>query len=87
MELALLQRLRRVALDSDTRLGRVYNLVIFGTMLLSIAGLLDEPHPMCVAMPGEIPSWMHTLERFCLLVFMADYALTSGLRAKLVRAD
>ena len=75
MEFALRQRLRRVVLDSDTRPGRIYNLVIFGTILLSVAGLLVEPHPMRVAMPGEIPSWVHMLERFCLLVFMADYAL------------
>ena len=75
MQVALRQRLRRVVLDSDTRLGRLYNLVIFGTILLSVAGLLVEPHPMRLATPGEIPSWVGTLERFCLLVFMADYLL------------
>ena len=75
MEVALRQRLRRVVLDSDTRPGRIYNLVIFGTILLSVAGLLVEPHPMRVAAPGEIPPWVDTLERFCLLVFMADYLL------------
>ena len=75
MEVALRQRLRRVVLDSDTRPGRVYNLVIFGTILLSVAGLLVEPHPMRVATPGEIPAWVDTLEHFCLLVFMADYLL------------
>ena len=75
MEVALRQRLRRVVLDSDTRPGRVYNLVIFGTILLSVAGLLIEPHPMRVATPGEIPSWVEGLERLCLLVFMADYLL------------
>tara|TARA_B100001063_G_scaffold30815_1_gene23823 strand:+ start:4652 stop:5479 length:828 start_codon:yes stop_codon:yes gene_type:complete len=75
MEVALRQRLRRVVLDSDTRPGRIYNLVIFGTILLSVAGLLVEPHPMRVATPGEIPSWVDELERLCLLVFMADYLL------------
>ena len=75
MEVALRQRLRRVVLDSDTRPGRFYNLVIFGTILLSVAGLLIEPHPMRVATPGEIPSWVEGLERLCLLVFMADYLL------------
>ena len=75
MEVALRQRLRRVVLDSDTRPGRIYNLVIFGTILLSVAGLLVEPHPMRVATPGEIPSWVDELERVCLLVFMADYLL------------
>ena len=70
MEVALRQRLRRVVLDSDTRPGRIYNLVIFGTILLSVAGLLIEPHPLRVATPGEIPSWVEGLERLCLLVFM-----------------
>ncbi|QNI84065.1 cation transporter/ voltage-gated ion channel (VIC) family protein [Synechococcus sp. PROS-7-1] len=75
MELALRQRLRRVVLESGTRAGRIYNLVIFGTILLSVAGLLVEPHPMRVAAPGEIPGWVDELERLCLLVFMADYLL------------
>ena len=75
MELALRQRLRRVVLDSDTRAGRIYNLMIFGTILLSVAGLLVEPHPMRVAAPGEVPAWVAELERGCLLVFMADYLL------------
>ena len=75
MQVALRQRLRRVVLDSDTRPGRIYNLVIFGTILLSVAGLLIEPHPLRVATPGEIPSWVEGLERLCLLVFMADYLL------------
>jgi len=72
---ALRQQLRRVVLDSDTRAGRLYNLVIFGTILLSVAGLLVEPHPLRVAAPGEIPAWVGGLERLCLLVFMADYLL------------
>ena len=75
MEVGLRKRLRRVVLDSDTRPGRIYNLVIFGTILLSVAGLLVEPHPMRVATPGEIPPWVATLEHICLLVFMADYLL------------
>ena len=75
MQRALRQRLRRVVLDSDTRAGRIYNLVIFGTILLSVAGLLVEPHPMRVAAPGEIPAWVDELERGCLLVFMVDYLL------------
>ncbi len=57
-------------------------MVIFGTILLSVAGLLVEPHPMRVAMPGEIPAWVDTLEHFCLLVFMADYLLHLWLSPK-----
>ena len=72
---ALRQRLRRVVLDSDTHAGRLYNLVIFGSILLSVAGLLVEPHPMRVSAQGGVPSWVDTLERACLLVFVADYLL------------
>ncbi len=68
-------RLRRVVLESGTFAGRIYNLVIFGTILFSVVGLLVEPHPMRVAAPGEIPVWVAELERVCLLVFMADYLL------------
>ncbi|TCD57575.1 potassium channel protein [Synechococcus sp. BS56D] len=71
----LRQRLRRVVLDSDTRAGRLYNLIIFGTILASVAGLMVEPHPMRFASAGEIPGWVTGLERGCLLVFVADFAL------------
>ena len=32
-------RLARTVLESDTRAGRLYNLVIFGAILLSVMGL------------------------------------------------
>ena len=41
--------------------GRVYNLIIFGTILLSVAGLLVQPHPLRLAAPGEVPSWVGSL--------------------------
>ena len=66
---------RRVVLESGTHAGRIYNLIIFGTILLSVAGLLLQPHPMRVAAAGEIPAWLGELERGCLLVFMADYLM------------
>jgi voltage-gated potassium channel len=48
MAAGLRQRLRRVVLDSDTRAGRLYNLIIFGTILASVAGLMvviESGHP------------------------------------------
>ena len=68
-------RLRRIVLDADTRAGRIYNLIIFGTILLSVAGLLVQPHPLRLAAPGEVPSWVAQLEHGCLLVFIADFLL------------
>lgn len=68
-------QLRRVVLDSDTRAGRLYNLIIFGTILVSVAGLMVEPHPLHLAADDAVPAWVHSLERACLLVFIADFLL------------
>ena len=35
---------RWVALESDTRAGRLYNLVVFGAILLSVVGRQVRPH-------------------------------------------
>ena len=40
------RQLQRIVLEADTRGGRLYNLIIFGTILLSVAGLLLEPQPL-----------------------------------------
>ena len=73
--MSLRLRLRKIVLEADTRAGRVYNLIIFGTILVSVAGLLVQPHPLRLATPGEVPSWVGTLEQGCLLVFIADFLL------------
>ena len=75
MAKSLRLQLRRVVLESGTHAGRIYNLVISGAILLSVAGLLLRPHPMRVAASGEIPAWLGELERGCLLVFTADYLM------------
>ena len=38
-------RLARTVLESDTRAGRLYNMVVFGAILRSVMGLLFEPAP------------------------------------------
>lgn len=68
-------RFRRVVLDADTRAGRIYNLIIFGTILASVAGLLVEPTPTWIAASDQSPDWTHGLERICLAVFIADFLL------------
>ena len=70
--LSLRLRLRRIVFDADTRAGRVYNLIIFGSILLSVAGLLVQPHPLRLAALGEVPSYVGQLEHCCLLAFIAD---------------
>ena len=56
--MSLRLRLRKIVLEADTRAGRVYNLIIFGTILLSVAGLLVQPHPLRLAAPGEGHGWV-----------------------------
>ena len=68
-------RFRRVVLDADTRAGRIYNLVIFGTILASVAGLLVEPTPTWIAASEQPPDWTNGLEQICLAVFIADFLL------------
>ena len=73
--MSLRLRLRKIVLEADTRAGRVYNLIIFGTILLSVAGLLVQPHPLRLAAPGEVPSWVGPLEPGRMLGFIADFLL------------
>ena len=69
-------RLARVVLASDTSAGRLYNLVVFGAILLSVVGLLFEPAPGIVGLTQ--PVWVDWIDRVALLVFAADYALHLG---------
>jgi voltage-gated potassium channel len=66
-------RLSRVVLASDTSAGRIYNLVVFGAILLSVVGLLFEPAPG-VALATS-PPWLEWLDRVALAVFAADFVL------------
>ena len=69
-------RLARVVLESDTRAGRLYNLVIFGAILLSVVGLLFEPAPgLASASSVLLPAWVDWIDRLALAVFAADLAL------------
>ena len=40
------QRLRATVLEANTPAGKIYNLVIFGAILLSVVVLLLEPNPL-----------------------------------------
>ena len=68
-------RLRRIVLEADTRAGRIYNLIVFGTILVSVAGLLVQPYPLGIAAPNPQTAWLVHLEQGCLLVFIADFLL------------
>ena len=69
------RQLQRIVLEANTRGGRLYNLVIFATILLSVAGLLLEPTPQSFSselQQGGVVVW---IDAFCLLVFLIDYVL------------
>ena len=69
------RQLQRIVLEADTRGGRLYNLIIFATILLSVAGLLLEPLPQSFSselQQGGVVVW---IDVFCLLVFLVDYVL------------
>ena len=70
------ERLARVVLESDTRAGRVYNLVVFGAILLSVVGLLFEPAPgLASASSALVPAWVDWIDRLALAIFAADLVL------------
>ena len=69
-------RLARVVLESDTRAGRLYNLVVFGAILLSVVGLLFEPAPgLASASSALVPAWVDWIDRLALAIFAADLVL------------
>ena len=69
-------RLARVVLESDTRAGRLYNLVVFGAILLSVVGLLFEPAPgLASASSAVVPVWVDWIDRLALAIFAADLVL------------
>ena len=69
------QRVRQIVLESDTRGGRLYNLVIFGAILLSVIGLLFEPRPLASVAFEQAPLWVQVIEAASLVVFLADLLL------------
>ena len=72
---AIRARLARVVLASDTTAGRLYNLVVFGAILLSVVGLLFEPAPGLAGAAVVVPAWVHVVERLALAMFSADFVL------------
>ena len=43
---SLRQRLRSTVLEAETPAGKLYNVVIFGAILLSVLALMLEPNPL-----------------------------------------
>ncbi|QEY32466.1 ion transporter [Synechococcus sp. RSCCF101] len=68
---AWLLRLRRTVLEADTPAGRLYNLTVFGAILLSVLLLLFDGHPL---EPAEVRV-LELMEEVTLAVFVADFLL------------
>ena len=70
------QRLRATVLEANTPAGKIYNLVIFGAILLSVVVLLLEPNPLGnSALQQTEVLWIDLVQDSCLAVFAADFVL------------
>ena len=73
---SLRQRLRSTVLEATTPAGRLYNVLIFGAILLSVLALLLEPDPLGnSALRQTNVLWIDVVQNICLAVFAADFAL------------
>jgi voltage-gated potassium channel len=70
------QRLRATVLEANTPAGKIYNLVIFGAILLSVVVLLFEPNPLGnSALQQTEVLWIDLVQDSCLAVFAADFVM------------
>ena len=70
------QSLRSTVLETKTVSGRVYNLVVFGAILLSVLALMMDPDPLSTSIyHGSAVGWIHLFQNICLSIFAADFLL------------
>ena len=73
---SLRQRLRSTVLEATTPAGKIYNVLIFGAILLSVLALLLEPDPLGnSALRQTNVLWIDVVQNICLGVFAADFVL------------
>ena len=72
----LRSRLRTVVLEAGTPAGKLYNIIVFGAILLSVLALMLEPDPFGnTALRQTNVAWIDVIQNFCLAVFSADFFL------------
>ena len=72
----LRQRLRVMVLETKTVSGRLYNFVVFGTILLSVLALMLDPDPLNSSFYSSSPeNWIHHVQNLCLTIFALDFFL------------
>ena len=65
-----------MVLEANTPAGKIYNLVIFGAILLSVVVLLFEPNPLGnSALQQTEVLWIDLVQDSCLAVFAGDFVL------------
>ena len=73
---SLRQRLRSTVLEAETPAGKLYNVVIFGAILLSVLALMLEPDPLVnSALRQTNVLWIDVVQNVCLALFAADFVL------------
>ena len=82
----LRQRLRVMVLETKTVSGRLYNFVVFGTILLSVLALMLDPDPLNSSFYSSSPeNWIHHVQNLCLTIFTLDFFLITRANANLFR--
>ena len=72
----LRSRLRTVVLEAGTPAGKLYNIIVFGAILLSVLALMLEPDPFGnTALRQTNVAWIDAIQNICLAVFSADFFL------------
>ena len=72
----LRSRLRTVVLEAGTPAGKLYNIIVFGAILLSVLALMLEPDPFGnTALRRTNVAWIDAIQNICLAVFSADFFL------------
>ena len=65
-----------MVLEANTPAGKIYNLVIFGAILISVVVLLFEPNPLGnSALQQTEVLWIDLVQDSCLAVFAGDFVL------------
>ena len=72
----LRHRLRVMVLETKTVSGRLYNFVVFGTILLSVFALMLDPDALKSSVyHSSSVGWVHHVQNICLTIFALDFFL------------
>lgn len=69
-------QLKAIVQETKTPAGRIYNILVFGAILLSVLALLIDPNPLTSSVVrGSGNGWVQFIQGLCLVVFVTDFLL------------